>query len=366
MRKAKLVAFITLAAVMLYGCKKNEETVESQSTEVSEASEEVSEETSEVAEEPEDEIPEGMVVSTLSGECIDESLENQRPIAVMLNNVKAAVPQTGIKYADVVYEAPVEGNITRLMGIIKDWHDLEKIGSVRSCRDYFVYWALEWDSIYCHFGGPVAYVTTILERADVDNLDGTKLDGTVYFRSSDRKAPHNAYASGEGILEGIELNDFETEYTSNYTGDHFLFADVDERVELTDGIDATHVEPGYLVNKPWFDYNEEDGLYYRYQYGGEHIDDEDGSQLAYTNILLQNTYYEVRDAKGYLAFQDVDDTRTGWYITGGKAIQVMWRKKSDYEPTIYYDMSGQEITLNPGKTWICIIEEGSEDNVVIE
>lgn len=367
MKKARLILCIALASCMLYGCNKKDGTTDSaQAADSQEVSQEESSADTSATISDEEVAPAGKVKSTLSGEWMDSNLEKQRPIAIMFNNVQAAIPQTGISQADVIYEANVEGKLTRLMGIIKDWHDLKKVGSTRSCRDYYVYWALEWDAIYCHFGGPAAYVKPVLERPDVDNLDGTLLDGFVYFRTKDRKAPHNAYASGAGILKGIEKFGFSQEYTSNYTGEHFQFAKTNEKVELTDGVSATHIEPGYAVNKPWFDYNESDGLYYRFQYGAKHIDDAKGTQLAYTNIILQNTYYETRDAKGYLAFKCVDDSRTGWYITGGKVIPIKWRKKSDFEATKYYDMSGKEITLNRGKTWICIIEDQNKDSVVIK
>ena len=44
--------------------------------------------------------------------------------------------QNGISYASVIYEAPVEGRITRLMALFEDYDDLTTIGPVRSSRDY--------------------------------------------------------------------------------------------------------------------------------------------------------------------------------------------------------------------------------------
>ena len=128
----------------------------------------------------------------------------------------------------------------------------------------------------------------------------------------------------------------------------------------------SHIEPGYLINKPYFEYNEEDGLYYRYQYGDKHIDQENNEQLAFKNIILQNTYYETRDDHGYLAFQDHDNTRDGYYITNGKAFHINWKKSSDFSATKYYDDDYNEIELNTGKTMICIIQDQKKDAVVIQ
>lgn len=50
----------------------------------------------------------------------------------------------------------------------------------------------------------------------------------------------------------------------------------------------------------WFEYNEKDGKYYRYQYGGPHIDESTGEQLAFDNVIFQYCYGEVRDENDYL------------------------------------------------------------------
>jgi len=109
----------------------------------------------------------------------------------------------------------------------------------------------------------------------------------------------------------------------------------------------------------YFEYNEEDGLFYRFEYGKPHVDAGfDNTQLAFKNVLVQFAYYEVRDEKGYLTFQDHDTTRDGYYFTNGKGIHVNWKKSGDYDPTKFYDDDGNEIELNTGKTMICVVEEG--------
>ena len=75
------------------------------------------------------------VYNDLTGEWVtDRTEEYGRPIAVMLNNISDAMPQCDIGKADIVYEMKVEGGITRLLGIFNDYSNLEKLGSVCSCR----------------------------------------------------------------------------------------------------------------------------------------------------------------------------------------------------------------------------------------
>ena len=88
------------------------------------------------------EVVDGQMQSYLTGEWKDESVVTRRPIAVMIPNNSPAMPQYGISKASIIYEAPVEGRITRLMAVVEDFDDLERIGPVRSSRDYFLYVAM--------------------------------------------------------------------------------------------------------------------------------------------------------------------------------------------------------------------------------
>ena len=112
-------------------------------------------------EEP-DTLPEGMVRSYLTGEPVAEEIGRRRPAAVMINNIQACLPQWGISHAGVIYEAPVEGGISRMMAIFEDYDNLERIGSVRSCRNYFIFYAAGFEAIYVHYGQS-AYAVPYLE-----------------------------------------------------------------------------------------------------------------------------------------------------------------------------------------------------------
>ena len=304
--------------------------------------------------------------SYLTGKWVDKSIGERRPIAVMLNNIEAAQPMSGTSKADVFYECVVEGSLTRMMGIFEDWDDLNKIGSVRSCRNYFVYYALEFDSIYCHYGQS-AYAMPLLKQDFVNNLSGLSSEGdTVFYRTTDRVEPHNAYASAKGIKKGIEMKGYDTNYSSDYKG-KFTFAKDGETIvpDSDDAYKATHVETGYLINKPWFDYNEKDGKYYRFQYGDKQVDGENNEQLAVDNVILQYSSWEQVDDKGYLGF----DCHSGGYmtyITHGMARNGTWiRFDGDQGSVRYFDSEGKEIVINQGKTWICIIQDTMGDKVVI-
>ncbi|NLZ80985.1 MAG: DUF3048 domain-containing protein, partial [Clostridiales bacterium] len=261
---------------------------------------------------------EGMMPSYLTGEWVHKEVGNRRPVAVMLNNIKTAVPQSGIEKAGVVYEAPVEGGITRLMGIFEEYDDLAKIGSVRSARTYYVYFAKEFDSIYVHYG-EANYATPLLSSSDIQNLSGLEgVGNVVYYRTTDRKAPHNAYTSAEGLQKGIEAMKYRTDFEDGYTG-HYKFAEDGENITLTNGSPVVKLAPGYTVNSPWFEYNSEDELFYRFQYNDKQIDQETAKQLAYKNIIMQISDTKTIGDTEYLDIT-VSGSGKGKYLTNGQVV----------------------------------------------
>ena len=77
----------------------------------------------------------GKMESYLTGEWIDTEIATRRPMAVMIPNNRNALPQYGVSYADVIYEAPMEKcSCTRLMGIFQNYGDLEYIDEVTLLR----------------------------------------------------------------------------------------------------------------------------------------------------------------------------------------------------------------------------------------
>ena len=76
-----------------------------------------------------------------------------RPYAVVINNIKAALPHHGVSQADMIYEILAEGGITRCLAIFTDLADVEKLGSIRSARTYFIDLAKAYDAILVHAGG---------------------------------------------------------------------------------------------------------------------------------------------------------------------------------------------------------------------
>lgn len=317
------------------------------------------------------EIKDGKMQSYLTGEWKEEAAANRRPIAVMIPNNSPAMPQYGISRASIIYEAPVEGRITRLMAVFEDFDDLDRIGPVRSSRDYFVYVAMGYEAIYCNWGLARPYVEELINRDTVQNISASVQGIYNPANNAFGRVSRPGYADEfrgylfiEGMLEDAERLGYDWEYDDAYVPPFTFAAEgVKAQENYEDMEDAVTIYPGgtegnkggYGAYNPFFEYEEKDGLYYRYQNGEKQIDELDGSQLAVANVVFQYCHGEVRDDHDYLAF-GVHGEGDAIVFTGGKVIKGTWeRYDGDATPAKFFDEDGEEIIFNQGKTWICNI-----------
>lgn len=371
--KKKIVAIMLLCVLTFTaaGCKKKKEKVEPTPTPTEEA--QITEPTGDATDTPspteaKEENRDGQVRSKLTGEWVDEDVANLRPYAIMLNNIKAANPQSGTSQAAIIYEALVEGGITRMMGIFEDLYDedgqlLERIGSTRSARHYYVSFADEYDAIYVHFG-ETKYATKKIKNLGIDTLSGlTGIGNTVFYRDNNIKAPHNAFASGEGILAGTKAKGYRTEYEDGYEG-HFTFNKEDTDLDSTTAVNQLTLK--YSSFTPYFTYDEGKKLYSRFQFGGEHIDYNTKEQLTFKNIIVQFVHEYNIDKNGYQTMDIEDNKGEGYYITNGTAVPITWQKNESTRKMRYYNQAGEELSINPGKTFISIFPDSRKSDVVFE
>lgn len=315
---------------------------------------------------PVEESREGMYRSEITNEWIDESLKNQRPIAVMVDNEKTALPHYGLTEADVVYEmmnSTANGRITRFMAIVKDWGKIQQFGSIRSTRSTNIMLAAEWNAVLCHDGGPF-YVDEWLARKYSANFSGgfSRVD-------NGKKREFTEYICAGDLEKKFSGSKYSTEYNDYYPGQHYFFSDSEiDLSTMGDARSCTEIELPFPHNSSRLQYNESTGTYDYYEYGQAHTDPQHGNaQLTFKNLLIQNTTFKQLDENGYLIYNAIDSGRDAYYITNGKAIEVTWIKAGESDKTIYLNkQTGEEIELNTGKTYVALVPSDSWSSVVIK
>lgn len=296
------------------------------------------------------------VVSPLSGLYEKKDRVDRRPVAIMFDNHPKARWQSGISQAEIVYEFMVEAPYTRYMGIFLA-NDPESIGPIRSARPYFITTLLEYDPVYVRIGGSVEAKNDII-NFDIADIDGLSCPNRVLWKNTkvNKSSPHNTYTSMSMIREFQEEKGYRTR--GDYKG--FEFYEEDRELE---GFPAREISIDYYSdNNTFYKYNDEEKLYYRYKDGMDHIDELDNSKVKAKNIIIQEAKTELIDNEGRLKIDLVGEGK-GKYMTNGKGVPIKWSKESRNSKTYYYDELGREIVLNPGNTWIQIVNIDSSINV---
>lgn len=226
--KKKVLAAILIAVGVLTGCG-NTEPISSpiQTVEAEPIATDIQEVEQPGATEEANENHDGMYRSELTNEWIDESLKDQRPIAVMVDNEKTALPHFGVADADVVYEimnSTLNDRITRFMVVVKDWDKIEQLGSIRSARPTNFMLAAEWNAVLCHDGGPF-FINDWVAKDYSANFsggfarysNGKAAEFTEYI-TYDKYTNTQKGKTYDGLKQRFESSRYTTTYNDYYQG----------------------------------------------------------------------------------------------------------------------------------------------------
>lgn len=312
--------------------------------------------------EPAPDVPSG--VNPLTGEPMEPEYENSRPVAVMLNNLKAAQPQLGVSRADIIYEVPAEGGITRMLGVYQTLDGVGNLGSIRSARPYYMELALGLDALYVHAGGsPEAYQNIPAWR--MDNMDGVQggSDARIFWRDEDRRRTagyeHSLLTSGEKIQEYLDEDHFRTEHSEGYAYTQAFTEDGTP----AGGVTASHVTLRFSPYKTGtFDYDAGSGKYLVGQYGADYVDGNTGEQVGVVNLLVLETGITVipGDTEGRLRVTLTGSGR-GTFFCGGKAVPIQWSKADRNSQLVYSLEDGTPLVMGQGNSYVCIISPGTSE-----
>lgn len=276
----------------------------------------------------------------------EQSGEIPKVVAVMMDNNPEGYPLTGLNDAAVVYEVPVEGSITRFMALYPASSTAEKVGPVRSARPYYLDWLAEYGTaLYMHCGGSADGLSEIKTRKV---FDADEFFRTPYFwRDQNRSAPHNLYTSAEKWQKYLVDYDNGREFLE-WQGWKFG----DEPATGTEKIISLNAAYAGRFVVGWR-YNADKRKYERLLNNELFLDDKN-NPLETDNVVVQYTAISIIDEIGRrkIAAMGEGEARV---FRGGLMIRGTWKKENPPDRTRFYDKSGDEIPLAPGKTWIMVV-----------
>jgi len=303
-------------------------------------------------------------VNPLTGEGSAEDLSARRPIAVMLNNLKKALPQAGVSQADIIYEMPAEGGITRMMGVFQSVEGVGEIGTVRSARDYYASVAYGLDAVFLHAGGsPQAY--DFIQDNNMSALDCVNgpYEGTLFWRDAQRRKDagleHSVLTSGEKITQLLPTyKRLRLTHEDGYTYPQQFMAEG----ETATGRPAGKLEVKFSSYKTGvFTYDGQSGEYLVEEYGAPYVDANNGLQVSVKNVLVLFT--NVRDVEGDTKGRkevDVVGSGSGLFLCDGAEQDITWKRTGIDQPLCYYDQQGNPLKLGVGSSYVNILGKGAK------
>ena len=277
--------------------------------------------------------------------------EQQRPLAIMVNNVYKALPQMGISAADLMIEMPVEYGITRLMAVFSRVEDIPELGSIRSARHDFVEVSASMDAIMLHVGGS-HFALDLISSQQLGSLDYMR-HSRAYWRDSawqrDRGQAHSVKTEGERIMDELERN----EQIRRELEDPRPFA----AFHHPDDFEPAEGDPAAYIRMPFssgtvaeFFYDEATRLYSKHQFSQPHLDLSIDAPLTFTNLIFLQTDIPRITQQGHV---DADlSAGDGYYVSGGFAMPIHWEKGDLYDPFQFFKTDGSPLVLNCGKTYL--------------
>ncbi|MCL2574817.1 MAG: DUF3048 domain-containing protein [Defluviitaleaceae bacterium] len=315
-------------------------------------------------EEPEDIRPLGR----LTGLPIDEEYLNRRPIAVTVNNAGPAWPHSGLLDADIIYEILIELPATRLVAVFQSEMP-ERVGPIRSTRDFFSGMVLNHDAILVHHGGTDSGYISVRDLPIV-NIDGMQYDGTIFWRdrsypqwtgrTGQRAFEHSSFSSWENLSRHIEARNIR-DYI-NEEGDFGLnFGEIPEHIAPISNAERVTV-PFTASYTRHFIFDDENGHYMVENRDGAHRDAETQEQLFVNNVLIMITPRHGVDMNGFASGTIVGEG-IGYLATNGELFAVQWEKANHISPTQWFFEDGTPLALTSGKTWICVFQNTGTLNI---
>jgi hypothetical protein len=297
-----------------------------------------------------------LVPAPLTGILVTPAAAARHPIAVMIDDLSPARPQSGFSSASVVWQAPAEGGIPRYMMVFQE-NIPQNVGPVRSSRYYYIAWAAEVRAVYAHAGGSPQALQTLRTKGNgqlVYNADEFRW-GKSFWRVKTRFAPHNLYTDGKhlrGIAKSVGAKDKQVDAPWTFAPD--LARNLRPR--------GGTIDFGYSANRIHYDYDWKTNTYLRGVTGEKRQKDAaTGARVAPKNVVVMLMKFgPLNDgSKKHRLEAQVVGHGVAWVATNGTTIKGTWKKTALTAPTQFFDSKGKQIVLTVGQTFINVLQTGS-------
>jgi hypothetical protein len=295
----------------------------------------------------------------------DPALADRVPILVQIENNPVARPPSGLNLADLVIEAPVEGDTTRFSAVFMCDETVEgDVGPVRSARYFNIDYWQQIRALTLHFGG-ARMVIDRFRANDMPYANGLTGGWPFFYRAGPWGAPHNVYLDVDAAREAME-DDGPLAGRANAAGEIRAPFGFDPDAEVPDGRAVAAVE--IWTSSQWhfgWTWNADHAVWLRTDGGAPNSDRLTDSRIRARTVIVQVVRQEVligeNDPGGHpRRYQHLVDSGEGVLYLDGRSHDVRWSRAEAGDVTTWtYADSGDPVILPPGKVWWEIVPVGS-------
>jgi len=264
-------------------------------------------------------------------------------LAIKVENLPDARPQAGLDRADVVYEEPVEGGITRFI-VVYQCHDAARVGPVRSGRTTDPKVLVQFGRPVMGYAGGQAPVVRAIDRAGLID-ENYNIAISAYTRDDTRPAPHNLYTSTRSLWKAAKATE---------GAPHPVFSYDPEVAGPSRKARTVHL-PFSSYSDVYWTWSRRERAWLRSHGTVPHVL-EDGTQVRAANVVVMQVQVRtgpIVDAAGNHS-PEVELTGSGkaYVFRDGRMIVGRWERANLKDVTTFVTKAGTEIALAPGVTWV--------------
>jgi hypothetical protein len=265
-----------------------------------------------------------------------------RVLAVKIDNIVYARPQTGLNHADIVYVLPVEGGLSRFLAVFSS-HVPPVAGPVRSAREDDLAVLRQFGRPAFAFSGATPRLLPYIGRAApiVDLYAGT---ARGYYRDFTRAAPCNLYAHPRQLLA-------QAPRASTAHGIGFRFGPPPPGGRATRSAAVSYQAASFR-----FTWSAAAGRWLVSMDGSPALTS-GGGRLSAATVVIQHTTVRTSRFKEYGSrppYAQSTGSGTAIVLRDGHAWTVHWSRPAANGGTTYTTASGQPMTFATGPVWIVL------------
>ncbi len=294
-------------------------------------------------------VPAPVATCPLTGTPAPGGTVPPRPaLGIKIGNYPDDRPSAGLNQADIVFEEPVEGAITRIVAVFQ-CQGAALVGDLRSARqpDSGILSQLS-NPLFVHAGGIDPVISLLASSPIIDKNLYSGSNGSAIIQQPGRVAPYSTFVN-TATLWALDPTD------TSPPAPIYHYSKKPPAGAVGGSGASVHIPFSSTSDVTW-QWNQSTGTYLRF-YSGTPDKLLDGTQTAASNVVVMTVptstgVWVENDEGGHEVLVNEIGSGPLVVLRSGVAITGTWSRAGLTTPATLTAANGTPITLQPGNTWV--------------